>query len=153
MILGTLGSNKLVTTTNAILTEVFTGVKPDKILILSEETPERDYTKISNILKLFGINSSIAIEVIGKWIKEWKDKLPRIKMDIIDITPGRKYMALATYVYSNTQEIRYVYLKEESEGYRVFGYVPFHDLVVYNVRSGEVIDFDPQKDCFWRERS
>ncbi|MBB5252672.1 hypothetical protein [Sulfurisphaera ohwakuensis] len=145
MILGTLGSNKLVTTTNAILTEVFTGIKPYKILILSEDKPERDYTKISDILKLFGINSSVSVEVMGEGIKEWKDKLSSIKMDVIDITPGRKYMALATYVYSNSQEIRYVYLKEESEGYRVFGYVPFHDLVVYNVRSGEIINFDPPK--------
>lgn len=39
MILGTLGSDKSVTTINAVMTEVFAGVKPDEIRIYRKTQP------------------------------------------------------------------------------------------------------------------
>jgi len=54
MIFATLGSNKLVTTLDAIMTELFTGIRPDKILILSEEVQDLDLT---GIMKSFRINA------------------------------------------------------------------------------------------------
>ncbi|BFH74166.1 PIN domain-containing protein [Sulfurisphaera javensis] len=143
MILATLGSNKLVTTTNAILTEVFTGLKPDEIVILAEEQSKRDYSKIAEILKVLGINAKVTEKIMGRGIEEWRNKLKDLKIDVADITPGRKYMALAVYTYSNAHEIRYIYLEKEEEGYRIFGYAPFTDVRIYDLRNSSLISYDP----------
>ena len=90
MILATLGSSRLVTTLDAIMTELFTGIKPDRILILSEEARELDLT---NITKPFGINAETKVLELGVGINSWREKVRDISMDVADITPGRKYMA------------------------------------------------------------
>jgi len=144
MILGVLGSDKLVTTTNAILTEIFTGIRPiDKIIILSEEKTKRDYTKLKEIVKVIGINSEIEEIELGKGLKSWREKLKNVDIDVADITPGRKYMAYSIIAYSKAKEVRYVYIKEESKGYHIFGYIPFNEMEVVNMRTGEKINFDP----------
>ena len=142
MILATLGSNKLVTTLDSIMTELFTGIKPDKILILSEEARELDLT---NITKSFGINAETKVLQLGVGINEWKEKVKDISMDVADITPGRKYMAIAVLNYSQAKEVRYAYLREEAKGYHVFGYVPLQEITVFDVRRGTSVPYEPPK--------
>jgi hypothetical protein len=142
MILATLGSNKLVTTLDAIMTELFTGIRPDKILILSEEARELDLTKI---MKSFGINAETKVLELGVGINNWREKVKDISIDVADITPGRKYMAIAVLNYSQAKEVRYAYLKEEGKGYHIFGYVPLQEITVYDVRKGTSVSYDPPK--------
>lgn len=142
MIFATLGSNKLVTTLDAIMTEIFTGVKPDKILILSEEARRID---LSEVMKAFGFNVETENLELGIGINAWRDKIKDIEIDVADITPGRKYMAIAVLNYSKAKEVRYAYLKEESKGYNIFGYVPLQEITVYDVRNGVSIPYDPPK--------
>jgi len=142
MILATLGSNKLVTTLDSIMTELFTGIKPDKILILSEEARELDLT---NITKSFGINAETKVLQLGVGINEWREKVKEISMDVADITPGRKYMAIAVLNYSRAEEVRYAYLREEAKGYHVFGYVPLQEITVFDVRRGTSVPYEPPK--------
>jgi hypothetical protein len=142
MILATLGSNKLVTTLDSIMTELFTGIKPDKILILSEEARELDLT---NITKSFGINAETKVLQLGVGINEWREKVKEISMDVADITPGRKYMAIAVLNYSQAKEVRYAYLREEAKGYHVFGYVPLQEITVFDVRRGTSVPYEPPK--------
>jgi hypothetical protein len=52
--LAVLGSNKLVTTTNALLSEIFTGLIQDHVTILSEERPEKDYSYMKDLVLLPG---------------------------------------------------------------------------------------------------
>ncbi|BCU69806.1 hypothetical protein [Stygiolobus caldivivus] len=142
MILATLGSNKLVTTVDAIMTEIFTGVRPDKVLVLSEEPR---IVELGEVFKAFGLDPQTEVKALGVGVKEWREKLKEIDIDVADITPGRKYMAVSVLNYSNAKEVRYAYLREEGEGYRVFGYVPLKEITVYNVRTGEVVPFEPPK--------
>ncbi|MDT7873674.1 MAG: hypothetical protein RRB18_08695 [Sulfolobaceae archaeon] len=142
MILATLGSNKLVTTLDAIMTELFTGIRPDKILILSEEARELDLTKI---MKSFGINAETKVLELGVGINNWREKVKDISIDVADITPGRKYMAIAVLNYSQAKEVRYAYLKEEGKGYHIFGYVPLQEITVFDVRKGTSVSYDPPK--------
>jgi hypothetical protein len=142
MILATLGSNKLVTTLDSIMTELFTGIKPDKILILSEEARELDLT---NITKPFGINAETKVLKLGVGINEWREKVKDISMDVADITPGRKYMAIAVLNYSQAEEVRYAYLREEAKGYHIFGYVPLQEITVFDVRRGTSVPYEPPK--------
>ncbi len=146
MILGVLASDKLVTTTNAILSEIFTGIKDiNKIIILSEEKSKRDYLGLKDIVRIFGTETEIEEKELGRGLKSWRQNLQDINIDIADITPGRKYMAYSVIAYSKAKEVRYVYLPEEDEGYKIFGYVPFNELQVFNMRSGETVNFDPPK--------
>jgi len=142
MILATLGSSKLVTTLDAIMTELFTGIKPDRILILSEEARELDLT---NITKPFGINAETKVLELGVGINSWREKVRDISMDVADITPGRKYMAVAVLNYSQAEEVRYAYLREEDKGYHIFGYVPLQEITVFDVRKGTSIPYEPPK--------
>jgi len=142
MILATLGSNKLVTTLDSIMTELFTGIKPDKILILSEEARELDLT---NITKSFGINAETKVLELGVGINSWREKVKDIRIDVADITPGRKYMAIAVLNYSRAEEVRYAYLKEEAKGYHIFGYVPLQEVTVFDVRKGTSVPYEPPK--------
>ncbi|MDT7873722.1 hypothetical protein WIW89_12955 [Stygiolobus sp. CP850M] len=142
MILATLGSNKLVTTLDAIMTEIFTGIRPDKILILSEEARDLDLT---GVMKSFGINAETKVLELGVGINNWRDKVKDISIDVADITPGRKYMAIAVLNYSQAREVRYAYLKEESKGYHIFGYVPLQEITVFDVRKGTSVSYDPPK--------
>jgi hypothetical protein len=142
MILATLGSNKLVTTLDAIMTELFTGIRPDEILILSEEARELDLT---NIMKSFGINAETKVLELGVGINSWREKVKDISIDVADITPGRKYMAIAVLNYSQAKEVRYAYLKEEVKGYHIFGYVPLQEITVFDVRKGTSVSYDPPK--------
>ena len=145
MILGVLGSDKLVTPTNALLTEVFTGVKPDKVVILAEEQPKADVTGLRDVLSVFGLNPEVSVKVLGTGVKAWRDGLRDVELDLADVTPGRKYMAYAVLAYSRARDVRYVYLKEESKGYHMFGYVPFDEVTVYDMRTGEEVPFDPPR--------
>ncbi|MDT7906379.1 MAG: hypothetical protein RQ863_07255 [Sulfolobales archaeon] len=142
MILATLGSSKLVTTLDAIMTELFTGIKPDRILILSEEARELDLT---NITRPFGINAETKVLELGVGINSWREKVRDISMDVADITPGRKYMAVAVLNYSQAEEVRYAYLREEDKGYHIFGYVPLQEITVFDVRKGTSIPYEPPK--------
>ena len=145
MILGVLGSDRLVTPTNAVLTEVFTGVRPDKVVVLAEEQPKADVAGLKEVLAVFGLSPEISVKVLGHGIRAWKDGLREVDMDLADVTPGRKYMAYAVLEHSKAKEVRYVYLKEESRGYHVFGYVPFSEVKVYNMRTWEEVPFDPPR--------
>ncbi len=122
--LGVTGSNKLVTTLNSILTELFYGLRPKRITIISEEKHEEAFIKkIRDALVALGINVEVDEIVIGKDPGEWAERLKgrENSFSVIDITPGRKYMSIMLSKLNS--KIRYVYLKEESEGYRIFGYV------------------------------
>lgn len=142
MILATLGSNKLVTTLDAIMTQIFTGIKPDKILILSEEARDIDLTEV---MKSFGINAETKVLELGVGINNWREKIKDINIDVADITPGRKYMAITVLNYSQAREVRYAYLKEEDKGYHIFGYVPLQEIIVYDVRKGTSVPYEPPK--------
>ena len=83
MILATLGSNKLVTTLDAIMTEIFTGIRPDKILILSEEARDLDLT---GVMKSFRINAETKVLELGVGINNWREKVKDISIDVADIT-------------------------------------------------------------------
>ena len=144
MILATLGSNKLVTTLDAIMTELFTGIKPDKILILREDNNITQLNLLP-VLETLGLKSEVEVKVLGEGIKNWREGLKGVNIDIADITPGRKYMAVAVLNYSNAKEIRYAYLKEEDRGYHIFGYVPLSEITVYNIRTGEPIKYEALK--------
>ncbi|AEB95263.1 PIN domain-containing protein [Metallosphaera cuprina] len=155
MKLSTLGSNKYVTTVNAILTEVFTGVKPDEITVYRESeslSMERRKNDLLDALRLLGLKPQVKEVTLEPEITKWRDVMSRDESDVFDLTPGRKYMALSAY-YSNAKELRYVYLKNESYGYKVFGYVPFEDLSVIDVRSGRGVNFDPPPTSDAPERS
>ncbi|ARM76831.1 hypothetical protein [Acidianus manzaensis] len=145
MILATLGSDKSVTTIDAIMTEIFTGVKPNEIRIYREESdPRQNFSeKLKDTLKLLGIDSKIREIVIGDKISDWKDKMSNEEIDILDITPGRKYMAIVANNYSKAKEVRYAYLKEERKGYHVFGYVSPLEIKVYNIRDGKEVNYEP----------
>ncbi|AWR95348.2 hypothetical protein [Acidianus brierleyi] len=144
MELGVLGSNKLVTTTNAIFTEIFTGIFPDKISILSQDSSNVDFTPLKKALKILGINAEIQNKIVGEEFEKWIEFMEKYSPDILDITPGRKIMALSS-IYSKSKEIRYVYLKEEEKGYRIFGWVPFSELKVYNIITKAQLNLKPLK--------
>jgi len=144
MILATLGSNKLVTTLDAIMTELFTGIKPDKILILREDS-NITQLNLSPVLETLGLKSEVEIKVLGEGIKSWREGLKGVNIDVADITPGRKYMAIAVLNYSNAREIRYAYLREEDKGYHIFGYVPLSEITVYDIRTGESVNYEALK--------
>ncbi|MEM1646277.1 MAG: hypothetical protein QXL96_10550 [Ignisphaera sp.] len=133
----------MVTTLNAIMTEIFTGIRPERVLILREDKQGYEMN-LSDVLKAFNINAEVEVKIIGEGIKRWREEVSKLKIDIADITPGRKYMAVSLMNYSNA-EIRYAYLKDESRGYRIFGYVPLNEIRVYNVRTGEEISYEPPK--------
>ncbi|AAK41599.1 PIN domain-containing protein [Saccharolobus solfataricus] len=140
--LATLGSDKSVTTINAIMTELLTDLKPTQIIILRESPPhKRIEDNLKKALSYLGINVEVKDIVIGEGVKTWREKISEYDPDVLDITPGRKYMALTTANYSKAREVRYVYLKNENEGYRVFGYVPFNEIKIFNMRNGEEIKF------------
>jgi hypothetical protein len=139
MILGTLASDKLVTTVNAILSEVFTEISPNKVKIFAEQKPQFDYQIIREYLRVLNVDSDVEIKVIGTGISNWKQQLSTETVDVADVTPGRKYMALALHNYVKAGEVRYVYLQNESKGYRPFGYVPFQEIKVVNLRDGKEI--------------
>ncbi|QKR00727.1 hypothetical protein GWK48_10315 [Metallosphaera tengchongensis] len=146
MKLAVLGSDKLVTTTNALLSEVFTGTIPSEVVVLSESQGTKDLTKLGDILSLFSdVEIPVRQEVIGEGVEKWRQKVSTLDVDVADVTPGRKYMAVSVYAYSRANEVRYVYLKNEGQGYRVFGYVPFNEIKVVDVRGGKEIPFSPPK--------
>ncbi|QGA53845.1 hypothetical protein GFS03_04250 [Sulfolobus sp. E5-1-F] len=140
--LATLGSDKSVTTINAIMAELLTDIKPSQITILRESSPYKDIRdSLRKALSYMGINAEVNDIVIGEGVKTWKDKISEYDFDVLDITPGRKYMALTAANYSKAKEVRYVYLKNEGEGYRIFGYVPFNEIKIFNMRSGDEVKF------------
>ncbi|WP_338598405.1 hypothetical protein V6M85_07375 [Sulfolobus tengchongensis] len=142
--LATLGSDKSVTTINAILTEIFTGIKPKRIIIYREDPPAREIKDgLEKALNYVNVDTSVEPIIVGYGIDKWRSTLSNADIDVFDVTPGRKYMALSASSYSKAKQIRYVYLKKESEGYRIFGYVPFNMIEVLDIRSGDKIDFDP----------
>lgn len=145
MILGTLGSDKSVTTINAIMTEIFTGIKPDEIRIYREEGDSKLNLSenLRYVLNLLGINSRIKEIVIGNKISDWMNKMKDEKIDVLDVTPGRKYMAIISTNYSQAEEVRYAYLKDERRGYHVFGYVSPSEIKLINIRNGKEISYDP----------
>lgn len=143
MKLAVLGSDKLVTTMNAILTEIFTGELPDEIHVLFEDKPKTDINKIVDIVSLFKKGIKVVPNIIGEGISRWREKVSKLDIDIADVTPGRKYMAVAVYSYSKAKEVRYVYIKNEREGYRVFGYIPFSEVSVTELRTGNNIPLKP----------
>ncbi|AWR98000.1 hypothetical protein DFR86_10940 [Acidianus sulfidivorans JP7] len=145
MILGTLGSDKSVTTVDAIMTEIFTGLKPNEIRIYREEpNSKQDFpTYMKDALKILNIEAEIKDVVLGSGILEWKNKISNEKINVLDITPGRKYMAIIGGNYIKADEVRYAYLKNERKGYHVFGYVPLSEIKVYNIRDGRKIGYDP----------
>ncbi|NON62273.1 hypothetical protein [Acidianus sp. RZ1] len=145
MKLAVLGSNKLVTTTDAILTEIFAGVRPDEVIILAEEEPKKPFNELKNVLSVVGLNAEIKAKVLGEGVKSWRENIPSVEADVADVTPGRKYMAYAVLAYSKTREIRYAYLKEEQKGYKIFGYVPFDKIKLLEMRSGNEVQLDPPK--------
>jgi len=134
MELAVLGSNKLVTTTNVIFTEIFTGIFPDKISILSQDSSNVNFASLKKALKILGIDAEIENKIIGEEFKKWTEFMETYTPDVLDITPGRKIMALSS-IYSKSKEIIHVYLKEEEKGYGIFGWVPFTELKVYNIRT------------------
>jgi len=138
--LATLGSDKSVTTINAIMTELLTDIKPRKVIILRETPSNKDIRDgLRKALSYLGIEAEIQEKVIGEGVTNWRVKVSEKDVDVFDITPGRKYMALVSAEYSKAKEVRYIYLKNESEGYRIFGYVPFQKLKIFNMRTGEEI--------------
>ncbi|MBW9141653.1 MAG: hypothetical protein K1T65_08245, partial [Candidatus Aramenus sp.] len=142
--LAVLGSDKLVTTTNAILTEVFTGFIPDEIVVLSETAHKKDISPLSDLVSMFSdAKVKLREEVVGKGVEKWREKVSSLNVDVADVTPGRKYMAIAVYTYSKANEVRYVFLEKESEGYRVFGYAPFNEIKVFDLRTGRDVPFSP----------
>lgn len=143
MKLAVLGSNKLVTTTNALLSEIFTGLIQDHVTILSEERPEKDYSYMKDLVFLFDVEPAIELRKVGRGIGAWRNEASSLAVDVADVTPGRKYTAIALYVYSKASEVRYFHVEDERSGYRVFGYIPFQQVEVYNLRSGGKIPFDP----------
>ncbi|AHC51994.1 hypothetical protein SUSAZ_08660 [Sulfolobus acidocaldarius SUSAZ] len=153
MKLAVLGSDKLVTTANAVLTEIFTGVIPDEIVILSEDHPSKSVEGIKELVSYFGVTPTVRTEVIGEGIEKWRQKVSEIEVDVTDITPGRKYMATSVYAYSKAKHVRYVYVKNESSGYRVFGYIPFNEIKVFDMRSGETVEWDPPMIARSHEKS
>ncbi|WP_162268489.1 hypothetical protein AB1303_00915 [Saccharolobus solfataricus] len=48
---------------------------------------------------------------------DWKNKISNEKINVLDITPGRKYMAIIGSNYVQADEVRYAYLKDERKGY------------------------------------
>ena len=143
MKLATLGSDKSVTTINAIMTELLTDINPSEIYIYRETQPKRTLNGLKDVLKMLGISVEIYEKIIGEGVTTWKEKISKEDIDVFDITPGRKYMALASANYSHAKEVRYVYLKEESQGYRIFGYVPFEKLKVFRINDGKEIKINP----------
>jgi len=143
MKLATLGSDKSVTTINAIMTEILTDIKPSEIYVYRESQPKRTLDGLKDVLKMLGILAEIHEKIIGEGVTTWKEKISKEDIDVFDITPGRKYMALASANYSHAREVRYVYLKEESQGYRIFGYVPFEKLKVFRMNDGKEIKINP----------
>ncbi len=144
MRLAVLGSDKLVTPINAILTEVFTGILPDEIYILSEESNnQQKISLISQMLSMFGKKVEVKDVVVGEGVEKWRNYVSNLDVDIADITPGRKYMAISVHAYSKAKEVRYVYIKNERQGYKVFGYIPFNRVKVIDVRKGTQVAFDP----------
>ncbi|MEM0272882.1 MAG: hypothetical protein QW514_10115 [Thermoprotei archaeon] len=127
MKLGVLGSDKLVTTTNAVMYEVFAGVRPSEIVIFSEDPPSNEFTHLSNALSILGLNPKIRFAVLGDNFASWQDVFRKEDVDVLDVTPGRKITALVAA--SNSRgKTRYAYLKEEVRGYRVFGHVPLSNI-------------------------
>ncbi|BCS93412.1 hypothetical protein [Metallosphaera javensis (ex Sakai et al. 2022)] len=145
MILATLGSDKSVSTVNAIMTEVFAGVKPEEIRIYREDSNglgERK-AKLEGALRLLGLSPQIREVVVGNDITSWRSRMREESVNVLDITPGRKYMALTAFNYVMADQVRYAYILQESEGYRVFGYLPFHHLRLTDMRTGDVVKLDP----------
>jgi hypothetical protein len=139
--LAVIGSNKGVTTANAVLTEVFTGLRPNEVLILAEEqspTPNG----LAKALWYLGIKAKLSVTILGG-PSTWKENVSKVDTDVLDVTPGRKYMALFSSNYSKSKEVRYVYLKREVEGYRTFGYVPFQEVEVWELREGRKLSYNP----------
>jgi len=68
--LAVLGSNKLVTTINSIVTEIFTGLSPSKIIILKEKTVEEDnelsgkMRELKEVLRYLNVNCEIEVKEI-----------------------------------------------------------------------------------------
>ncbi|BCU68021.1 hypothetical protein HS7_14580 [Sulfolobales archaeon HS-7] len=140
MIFATLGSDKLITTVDAIMTEIFTGIKPNKILILSESVKvDKD---LRPVLRSVGIDSDVELRMVGKGIKRWREEISSLNVDVADVTPGRKYMAMVILNYTPA-EVRYAYVEREELGYKVFGYIPLNQVKVYNVRTGDEVAYEP----------
>jgi hypothetical protein len=143
MILATLGSNRLVTTLDAIMTELFTGIRPDRILILSEEARELDLT---NIMKSFGINAETKVLELGVGINEWREKVKDISIDVADITPGKKVHGRCGAQLLSGRGGPLRLLREEDKGYHIFGYVPLKEITVFDVRKGTRVPYEPPQD-------
>ena len=144
MKLATLGSNKSVTTINAIMTELLTDIKPSEIYVYRESETKEPLYGLKDVLKMLGISSEIHEKVIGEGVTPWREKISQDSIDIFDITPGRKYMALISANYSHAGEVRYVYVKEEeNQGYKIFGYVPFEKLKIFRINDGKEIGINP----------
>ncbi|MCY0860922.1 MAG: PIN domain-containing protein [Metallosphaera prunae] len=143
MILGTLGSDKSVTTVNAIMTEVFAGVKPDEIRIYREYAVPSRLDGLNKALNLLSLSPEIKEIVVGDDLDAWRNYMKGEQIDILDITPGRKSMALTSANYAQAKEVRYAYIRYESEGYRVFGYVPFTHLKLLDLRTEKSINLEP----------
>ena len=125
MRLGILGSDKLVTTTNALMYEVFAGVVPDEVVIFTEDPPKTTFDKLSEALLLLGVKPKIRYVVLGEDFSKWGEAFSQV--DIVDVTPRRKITALIA-ASTTKGKVRYAYLKEEVRGYRVFGYVPLQQI-------------------------
>ncbi|MGC8573779.1 MAG: hypothetical protein C0171_01255 [Caldisphaera sp.] len=143
--LAVLGSSKFVTTTNAILNEIFYGLRPKKVYILSEYKHEEGFKeKIKKSLDMLNLGADVIEKVIGESPEEWEKGIKNERFDVIDVTPARKYMAIITAMVEKT-EIRYALLKKEIEGYRTFGYVSPKELELWTLspKLGIIKDIDP----------
>jgi|SRR5579875_2258918 len=125
MKLGILGSDKLVTTTNALMHELFAGALPDEVVIFAEDPPKTTFDRLSEALLLLGLKPKIKYVVLGEDFSKWGEAFSEV--DIVDVTPGRKITALIA-ASTTRGKVRYAYLKEEARGYRVFGYVPLQQI-------------------------
>jgi hypothetical protein len=145
--LAVLGSNKLVTTINSIVTEIFTGLSPSKIIILKEKTVEEDnelsgkMRELKEVLRYLNVNCEIEVKEIPAGFETWIKEVGKMDFDVIDITPGRKYMAIASYFSS--KHSRYTYIKDESKGYRIFGFIPFEEVEVWDLVKRQKIPLKP----------
>lgn len=143
-VLGTLGSDKSVTPLNAIMTEIFTGLKPTKIKIYRETPPIKQNvtSSIEKALNYLGLKTEVTEEIVGEGVKVWRERMGSVNVDVFDVTPGRKYMAYIAANYSSSNEVRYIYIRNENEGYKVFGYIPFNNITVFDLRTGNEIKID-----------
>lgn len=137
-VLGVLGSNKFVTTSNAALTEVFYGVRPSRVKVLFETNTSLDLSPLQEALGLLGVNTQVEAAVVGRGPEEWARNLrSHGDVTVIDVTPAWKYMTMIAYaVLGGAARVRYIYIKNDREANKVFGYIPLDELELWELSPG-----------------